>query len=242
MPLAPDLDDHLFEARHDGGRAEVAEVGHAIAGAEAENVACAAGVVFALQHMAVGGRVGALRDSRDAVRQWRTGELGINWLFRQSRRRIAVSADRLLAVFGFAIGAVAAVVAVAGALVLVVYACCADGAFSGTARLFAAARQTGAVDATTLGIGPLMVVDEADGLGGSRLIHEKDGGGADGQMADAHMEVKLERGTGERLIVDRAALGLLEARTQRVGNGQDNGDAGVEKHEMQAGRQSRERR
>jgi hypothetical protein len=200
MLFASHLDNHLLEARHDGGRAKVAEVGHAVAGAEADDVVCAARVVLALQ-VAVGGRVGALRDSRDAVVEGRSSELGVNWLLRRPRWHIAVSADGLLALSGFAIG-VCVVLSVTSALVLVVDACCANRALARTARLFAATCQTGAVDATTLGIWSLMVVDEADGLGGSSLIHEKDGGGADDETtADAHMEDKLKRGkaTGEQL-------------------------------------------
>lgn len=78
----------------------------------------------------------------------------------------------------------AIVVAVASALVLVLGAGTTNRALTGTARLLLSTCQAGGVDATALGIGPVMVGDEADRLGlghgsirrgrrRSRLIHEK---------------------------------------------------------------------
>jgi hypothetical protein len=115
--LATHLDHHLLEARHDGRRPKVTKVGHPVPRAEGQDVTGVSTIVFPLQHVAGGRRVGALRHGRGGLVQRRARELGVDWLFRLSRRRVAFSSDGLLGVFRLAVGVV---VAIAGAFMLVI--------------------------------------------------------------------------------------------------------------------------
>ena len=60
MSLPPDLDDHLPEAWHDGGRPKVPEVGHPVACVETEDVIVV--VALLLWYIVVYRRIRELRD------------------------------------------------------------------------------------------------------------------------------------------------------------------------------------
>jgi hypothetical protein len=203
MLLSPDLDDHLLEARHNGGGPKVSKVGHPIACAETE-YAIAAALVHVRLHATAGCGVGGVQ-----LGQSRCGKLGIDWRLDVTRRgsggNVAFPPHcRLLVLLGL-MGSV--VLSVAGAFVLVLRACAADGPFpldeismqstpltstrevshsppTRAARLLAPACQTSRVDPAPLCIRAILCCHEANWLrlgrgsmGGScrgrRLIHER---------------------------------------------------------------------
>jgi hypothetical protein len=213
--LAANLDHHLLEAGHDGGRSKVSEIRHSVARAESEGaIGVGRAIVVVLPYVTGGGRVGALRHGRYGWLQCWAYELRVNWLLKLLRRRIALFVCGFLGVFGLArSGAVAVVVvvAIAGAFVLVVCACRAYRSFARAARLLAPTCQASCVDPAPLRIRSFVVIYKANRLWlrrnssgsgsssmrrscGSTLIHGRIewGQGEDRSWQDGHMGMEAE--------------------------------------------------